>query len=96
MYFEDLSSDKHLGHIADGITESLINQLSDVNELDVVSQSGVEKFRGAQFNFDSVEAVLNAGILVRGTVSDEGDKLSEPEGIKKTKALLERVGTMLG
>jgi serine/threonine-protein kinase len=76
MYFEDLSSDKHLGHIADGITESLINQLSDVNELDVVSQSGVEKFRGAQFNFDSVEAVLNAGILVRGTVSDEGDKLS--------------------
>ena len=25
----------------------------------------------------------------------EGDKLSEEEGIKKTKALLERVGTMI-
>lgn len=76
LYFEDVSPDGHLRHIADGITESLIDQLSAVNELDVVSRGGVEKFRGVGFNFDSVETALNAGILVRGAVGDEGDKLN--------------------
>jgi serine/threonine-protein kinase len=76
MYFEDATADGHLRHIADGITESLIDQLSDVKELDVVSKSGVAKFRGSDFAFDSVEAAFNAGTVVRGSVSEEGDRLN--------------------
>ncbi len=76
LYFDDATADGHLRHIADGITESLIEQLSDVQELDVVSKSGVAQFRGSDVSFDSVETALNAGTIVRGSVAEEGDQLN--------------------
>lgn len=76
MYFDDVSPNRQLAYMADGLTESLIDQLTDVKELDVVSKSGVGRFRGSEFNFDSVANALNAGTLVRGTVSEEGDRVN--------------------
>ncbi|MGK2962825.1 MAG: protein kinase domain-containing protein [Gemmatimonadaceae bacterium] len=72
LYFEDASAGGRLGHVADGITESLIEKLSQVEALDVVSSSGVLKFRGGDVVIDSVARELSAGTLVRGTVAEEG------------------------
>jgi sugar phosphate isomerase/epimerase len=42
-----------------------------------------------------LKVVKDAGFKGYMGIEYEGDKISEEEGIKKTKALLERVGAMI-
>jgi TolB-like protein/tRNA A-37 threonylcarbamoyl transferase component Bud32/tetratricopeptide (TPR) repeat protein len=72
LYFKDLSPDKRLGYLADGLTESLINQLGQVSALDVISTGGVKQFRGEDISRDSIAHTLEAGTLVDGSVTPEG------------------------
>jgi eukaryotic-like serine/threonine-protein kinase len=68
LYFDDESRDGSLRYMADGLTESLIDQLNRVSALDVVSRNGVRPFRGMPFDQvkDSVQRALRVGTLVRG------------------------------
>jgi len=75
LYFEDLSSDGGLEHVADGLTESLISQLAEVRSLDVVSANGVAPYRGSGVTPDSVARALKVGSLIRGSVEPDGDDL---------------------
>ncbi|HEX9166835.1 MAG TPA: protein kinase, partial [Gemmatimonadales bacterium] len=75
LYFEDVSTAKQLGYVADGLTEGLIQSLGQVQGLTVISRSGVDQFRGGSVSPDSIAKVLEVGTLVRGTVEQEGDKL---------------------
>ncbi len=75
LYFKDVSPNKRLGYLADGLTESLINQLGQVSALDVVSTGGVKQFRGEDISRDSIARTLDAGTLVDGTVTPEGDNV---------------------
>jgi eukaryotic-like serine/threonine-protein kinase len=72
LYFKDASSDQHLGYLADGLTESLVEQIGAVNALDVISTGGVSQFRGKGAPPDSIARALEAGTLVDGSVSPEG------------------------
>jgi serine/threonine-protein kinase len=74
LYFEAASRDRDLAYLADGLSESLIERLSDVDELDVISKNGVRSFRGVA-DLDSVSRTLKAGTLVRGTVEPVGDRI---------------------
>ena len=58
LYFEDLSPGGDLAYVADGITEALIERLSLVRSLDVISKNGVEPFRGADIAVDSIARAL--------------------------------------
>lgn len=75
LYFDDNSPNQDLGFVADGITEGLIQSLSGVQGLNVISRAGVERFRHDSTSIDSIARVLEAGTLVRGSVTPEGDKL---------------------
>jgi TolB-like protein/tRNA A-37 threonylcarbamoyl transferase component Bud32 len=75
LYFDDASSDGQLTYMADGITESLIEQLGLVDALEIVSKSGVGRFRGTDAPVDSIAQVLEAGTIVRGSVAQQGDQL---------------------
>ena len=75
LYFEDLSPGGELEYVADGLTESLIDQLSEVRSLDVVSRNGVARYRGADVTPDSVARALKVGSLIRGSVEPDGDDL---------------------
>jgi TolB-like protein len=76
MYFEDLTPAGEAQHLADGFTESLIDELVAVRELDVVSRSGVAPFRDSGLSPDSVARILNAGTIVQGTIEElGGDRL---------------------
>ena len=75
LYFEDLSSDGSLGHIADGLTEALIADLARVQALDVRSRDAVEPFRVSAIPRDSVARILEVGTLVAGRVEQAGDRL---------------------
>jgi serine/threonine-protein kinase len=74
LYFKDLSSDKKLGYLANGLTESLISDLDKVSALDVISANGVKQFDGSDVSRDSISRALEAGTLVDGTVESEGNQ----------------------
>jgi TolB-like protein len=75
LYFEDLSSRGELTPVADGITEALIDQLSQVRSLDVVSRNGVLPFRDQRPRADSIARVLSVGTIIQGSVDQSGDRL---------------------
>jgi len=68
-YLEDRSTDGQLGYLADGLTESLIDALTNVPALRVVSRNGVRPYRGHDVPVDSIGRALSAGSVVTGFVA---------------------------
>ena len=75
LYFQDLSSDSTLGYLADGLTEGLINKLSQVRTLDVISRNGVLPFRNSDLPRDSIARAVGAGTLVEGSLEPVRDRV---------------------
>jgi class 3 adenylate cyclase/TolB-like protein len=75
LYFDDISPERRLGYLVDGLTEALINELSGVRGLEVVSRNGVKPFQNANVPVDSVARALTAGTLVQGSVSESEGRL---------------------
>lgn len=72
LYFDDHSRGGELAYLANGLTESLIHQLSQVEALDVVSRNGVKPYRDGPVPFDSLVADLRVGTVVEGSVQRSG------------------------
>ena len=75
LYLKDLSGDGSLGYVADGLTEGLIDELSLVSGLNVISRNGAARYRDSGVETDSVARALGVGSLVTGSVEPEGDRL---------------------
>jgi len=74
LYFEDLSPKKDLAYLADGFTEALIDALSQVPSLSVLSKNAVAAYRNLGIPRDSVSRALSVGTLVQGSVEERGDR----------------------
>jgi len=74
-YLDNETKDTTLIHVADGLTESLIGQLSSIDGLNVVSASGVGPYRSADVPDDSVARALKVGMLVHGSIDQNGKQL---------------------
>jgi serine/threonine-protein kinase len=75
MYFDTRGGGDSLRFLADGLTEALITNLSEVDPLQVISRNGVAPFRAGTVGPDSVARALNVGTLVQGHVTRSGDML---------------------
>ena len=75
LYFATPPGDSALVPIAEGLTESLIGELSGVQALHVVSRNGVASFRGGDADADSIARALEVGTLVSGSVDRRGDSI---------------------
>src|SRR5881394_2841098 len=77
LYFEHRGDSTRTQYLADGLTESLIHELSAVKALQVISANGVRPFRNAStpVRSDSLRRSLGVGTIVQGTVTEEGDRL---------------------
>jgi serine/threonine-protein kinase len=75
LYFDDLSPDRSLGYLADGLTESLIQELSRIPSLQVVPRNGTRSFRDRPVPLDSAVRVLRAGSIVEGSVQQSAGRL---------------------
>ena len=60
---------------SDGITESLINSLSQLPDLKVISFSSVSRYRGQQIDPQAVARALGVRALLVGKVTQRGDDL---------------------
>src|SRR4029079_1628163 len=51
------------------------SRLNEVKALDVVSQSGMQSYRGSNVPADSIARAFSAGTVVLGNISPDGDKV---------------------
>ena len=75
LYLNSLTPDSLPEHVADGITEDLIDQLGGVNVLRVTSPEGVRQFRNSTAPPDSIQQRLQVGTLVSGSIARSGDSV---------------------
>lgn len=74
--FENESKDAEIEYLSDGITESVINNLSQLPNLRVIARSSVFRYKGKQFNPDTVARELKVQGIVTGEVGQRGNIVS--------------------
>jgi serine/threonine-protein kinase len=74
--FLNAGVDPKLEYLTDGITESIINSLSQLNGLRIVPRSLVFRYKGLQADPATVGLALNARTILTGRVVQQGDVLN--------------------
>lgn len=72
----NLSGDPAAEYLSDGITESLINNLSRSQELKVMSRNSVFRYKGSDIDAKTVGRELGVRAVLMGRVAQRGDSLS--------------------
>ncbi len=78
LYFQNESADSANQYIADGLTEGLIEELSTVPALHVISRNGSAQYRNRSIDIDSIPAIataLDVGTIVTGSIRQQGEKI---------------------
>jgi serine/threonine-protein kinase len=74
--FVNVNANSDTEYLSDGITESLINGLSQVPKLKVIARSSVFSYKGKEIDPQAVGRDLNVQALVTGRITQRGDSLS--------------------
>jgi eukaryotic-like serine/threonine-protein kinase len=74
--FRNTSNDPGQDYVSDGISEGLINRLSQLNGLKVVANSSSSRYRGQDADPREVARALDVAGILAGKVSQRGDSLS--------------------
>ncbi|MEP6851024.1 MAG: protein kinase, partial [Acidobacteriota bacterium] len=73
--FENLTGDPGFTYASDGVSESLIDRLSQLPQLKVISRSSSFKFRGQDLDLNDAAAKLGARAIITGNVAKIGEDL---------------------
>jgi TolB-like protein len=73
--FVDMSPGKDQEYMSDGIAEELLNLLTRIPELRVISRSSAFAFKGKDIDIPTVAQELNATYILEGSVRKAGDQL---------------------
>jgi serine/threonine protein kinase/TolB-like protein/Tfp pilus assembly protein PilF len=73
--FANTTGDPETDYLGDGIAESLINSLTAVPDLRVVSRSSAFRYKGQEIDPAEVGQELDVGAVVTGRVTQRGDQL---------------------
>ncbi len=73
--FLDLSPDKSLEYLCEGLTEEIISSLAWVEGLSVVSRASAFVFKNRSEDVRRVGQLLNAGVILEGSVRKTGESL---------------------
>jgi len=74
--FQNSGSDAELAYLSDALSEDLIDRLSELLPLRVISRHSSFKYRGENINLHEAASALGAGGIITGTVVRRGDVLS--------------------
>src|SRR5438309_9229010 len=74
--FVNASGDPNAEYLSDGITESLINSLSQLPHLRVMSRDSAFMYKGKQTNAQTIGRELGVRAVLEGRVMQHGDSLS--------------------
>ena len=73
--FENVGADPNTEYLSDGITESLMNTLSQVSSLTVMSRSSVFHYKGKEIDPHTAGKELGVKAVLTGRVTQRGDNL---------------------
>ncbi len=73
--FVNVSGNPDLTYVSDGLSEALIDRLSQLPQLKVIARSSSFKFRGGSVDVDAVASQLDVRVIVTGSVSQVGDEI---------------------
>ena len=62
-------------YLSDGLTESIINNLSQLANLKVIARSSVFRYKGKDLNAQAIGRELNVRAVLVGQIKQEGDEL---------------------
>jgi TolB-like protein/Flp pilus assembly protein TadD len=71
----NLSGDKSQDYLAEGMTEALIDRLSGIGDLRVVSHTSVMRFKDPQQSVPEIAKALGVDALVEGSVIRDGSRI---------------------
>lgn len=74
--FENTGGDPEQEYLSDGISDALINNLSQLPQLKVIARSSTVKYKGKEIDPQVVARELGVGAIVTGRVSQRGDNLN--------------------
>ncbi len=74
--FVNAGADPAIEYLTDGITESIINSLSQLSGLRVVPRSLVFRYKGLQADPSTVGLALNARTILTGRISQQGESIN--------------------
>lgn len=74
--FANASGSSDTDYLSDGITDSLINDLSDIGQVKVISRNAVYPYKGRNVDAREVGRALGVGAVLTGRVAQRGDELS--------------------
>jgi eukaryotic-like serine/threonine-protein kinase len=72
---ENLSGDASQDYFADGMTDALITELSQIRKLRVISRTSVMQYKHTQKSLDQIAQELNVDAMVEGSVVRAGDRV---------------------
>ena len=72
---ENLSGDPTQDYFADGMTDALITELSQIKKLRVISRTSVMQYKHTQKSLQEIAQELNVDAVVEGTVVRSGDRV---------------------
>jgi serine/threonine protein kinase/tetratricopeptide (TPR) repeat protein len=74
--FVNQNNDQNTEYLADGVPESVINSLSQLPNLKVMSRNSVFYYKGKEVNVREVAQKLNVQSVLTGRIAQHGDALS--------------------
>jgi eukaryotic-like serine/threonine-protein kinase len=74
--FQNASGDPNVEYLSDGIAESLINSLTQLQQLKVIARSTAFRFKGKDIDPQAVGRELNVKAVLMGRVRQVGDRLN--------------------
>ncbi len=72
---ENLSGDAAQDYFADGMTDALITELSQIKKLRVISRTSVMQYKHTQKSLQEIAQELNVDAVVEGSVVRSGDRV---------------------
>jgi TolB-like protein len=66
--FANMSGDKQQEYFSDGLTEELLNSLSEINGLQVAARTSAFSFKGKDTDIGTIARKLNVGAVLEGSV----------------------------
>lgn len=73
--FVDISEDQRNEHFTDGLTEELLNALTNIRDMRVASRTSCFAFKGSEVDLKKIAATLNVSHLIVGSVRKAEDRL---------------------
>lgn len=71
--FVNMSRDKEQEYFSDGLTEELLNSLTEINELQVAARTSAFSFKGKDVKIGTIARELNVGAILEGSVRRSGN-----------------------